>query len=70
MTTGESRAWAAVDSKWRRLYDQHRLMRIYHLDHPDKIKALPAGLATWALMFDMVEKDAEIIRMNKAMGGG
>jgi hypothetical protein len=45
-------------------------MRIYHLDHPDKIKALPVELGTWALMFDRVERAAEIERANKAAGGG
>jgi hypothetical protein len=45
-------------------------MRIYHLDHPDKIRALPVELGVWALMFDAVEHAAETERMNRAMGGG
>lgn len=44
-------------------------MRIYHLNHPDQIRALPVELGLWAPMFDVVERGAEIERMNRAMGG-
>lgn len=44
-------------------------MRIFSLDHPDKVRALPAHFADWAIRFDGVERAAEAEIEAKRWGG-
>lgn len=48
-------------------------MRIFALDHPDRVRALPAHFADWSLMFDRVEQavaeEKEFDRLRALWGG-
>lgn len=58
LTSGDWRKFGTVDRAIQRRYDTYKLQRMFGLDHPDKVNALPAHYADWALQFDAVEQGA------------
>ena len=42
---------------------------MFGLDHPDKVRALPAHYADWAIQFDGVERAAELELQARMWGG-
>lgn len=63
----------AIPRAIQRRYDIYRLQRIFHMDHPDQVRALAAHYADWCLQFDAAERGAadqrEVDRMNQMWGG-
>lgn len=61
-----------VPKRIQRRYDMYCLQRLFALDHPDKVRALPAHYADWALQFAAVERGAtdqrEVDRLNRMWG--
>lgn len=52
------RRWETVPTVIQRRYDTYKLQRIFGMNHPDKVRALPAHYADWVLAFDAVERGA------------
>lgn len=38
-------------------YATYRIMRLFHMTHPDQVDDLPMGFADWALQFHRVEEE-------------
>lgn len=52
-----------------RLLETYRLMKLFGLQHPDQIKALPAALVDWAPQFDRIEREVQAEAEARQWGG-